>query len=373
MLYGESHPADHLLGPLVPFDIASDPEVLIIMGTSLKVHGLKKVIRDFAKAVHSRKDRGRVIFVNRESPAESIWDGIIDDYVSMDCDDWVHDLRSRREDLWLRQGELDLKATKAATKRKRKPTDSGMPAKRRKVTVEIPKRMITPKKAKAIMGISNVLNPETGLTPKQRLSPIFTASTQLRMSLAQAQPDPQEPDTPSKSRTFRRPNIDSPIRRILSPLVQQRPEYSPMGQPQFMVHADKPTSVSQSHTFKKPAVDSPIRQMLSPLQQIQPTFSPMSLRSFKPFVRNDMSIFKSPTHPQWSPFSTPSRSPLKMQVFRDAENGLEIQESNEEEDDARRERESSVKENDVPDAGRDAEANHPASLRRTRSSVRITT
>ena len=357
VLYGESNPADHIIGPLVPFDIASSPEVLLIMGTSLKVHGLKKVIRDFAKAIHSRKDKGRVIFVNRESPAESIWDGIIDDYVSMDCDDWVQDLRTRREDLWLRQGELDLKVTKPATKRKRKSTDADTthPAKRQKITVEIPKRIMTPKKArvKATMAITNMLNP--GPTPgKRRPPPLFTPEMQLKHSLQEAQPD-EAMDTPSKSRTWKKPNIDSPTRRILSPLVQQqRPSYSPIGQPQFTVHPEEQNLPTKSHTFMKPAIDSPTRKMLSPLMQRQPSFSPLH-KSFKAVRYTELTMMlKSPERPEWSPISTPVCTPSKLRVFIDVEEDYspEIQESDqEEENEARRAREGSVKENNVPDAG----------------------
>jgi NAD-dependent SIR2 family protein deacetylase len=356
VLYGESNPADHLLGPLVPFDIASGPEVLLIMGTSLKVHGLKKVIRDFAKAVHSRKDKGRVIFVNRESPAESIWDGIIDDYISMDCDDWVQDLRARRDDLWLRQGELDLKVTKPAAKRKRKSTDSDttQPVKRQTITVEIPKRVMTPKKAKATMAIPNMLNP--GPTPgKRRPVPIFTSEMQLADSLQEVQPD-EAPDTPSKSRTRKKPNVNTPTRRILSPLAQQRPTYSPIEQPQFIIHPDG-QNTARSLTFKKPAIDSPTRRLLSPLVQQPQIFSPL-YRSFKPFIRNELSIMiKTPDRPQWSPVSTPSRTPSKLQIFRDAEEagGPEIQESDEEENEGRRPREGSFKENSIPDVEIDSD------------------
>lgn len=122
VLYNEAHPFEHLLAPLPSFDISQNPEVLVIMGTSLTVHGLQKLTREFAKAVHSRKSRGRVIFINRTRPA-GIWNEYIDDWVSMNCDDWVQDLTSRREDIWLRQGELALPVTKpgkvaGATRRK---------------------------------------------------------------------------------------------------------------------------------------------------------------------------------------------------------------------------------------------------------------
>ena len=121
VLYQEQHPAEHLLAPLPPFDIAQGPDMLIVMGTSLKVHGLQNLVREFAKAVHNRKG-GRVVFVNRTKPSESIWNDFIDDWVSMDCDDWVTDLRTRREDLWLRQGDSDIKTTKPPKKRSSSPS-----------------------------------------------------------------------------------------------------------------------------------------------------------------------------------------------------------------------------------------------------------
>lgn len=124
VLYGEDHPSNALLAPFIPYDAASQPDVLIIMGTSLKVFGLQKIVREFAKAVHAQKGgKGRVIFVNRTRPAESVWDGIIDDFISMDCDIWASDLKIRRPDLWLRQGEIELKVTKSSgIKRKKKDT-----------------------------------------------------------------------------------------------------------------------------------------------------------------------------------------------------------------------------------------------------------
>lgn len=102
------------------------------MGTSLKVFGLQKIVKDFAKRIHSRKDgKGKVIFINRTKPAESSWEDVIDQYVAMDCDDWVRDLRVRREDLWLRHGELKLHTTKLAAKRMRNDGGGGeSPAKK---------------------------------------------------------------------------------------------------------------------------------------------------------------------------------------------------------------------------------------------------
>lgn len=113
VLYGEEHPSADSLSSITTHDIKSAPDVLLILGTSLKVHGLKVLVREFAKAVHTgKKGKGRVIFVNLTRPPSSVWNGIIDNWVGMDCDAWVGILRTRRPDLWQRQAELDLKIVK---------------------------------------------------------------------------------------------------------------------------------------------------------------------------------------------------------------------------------------------------------------------
>ncbi|KAH0590985.1 hypothetical protein H2248_001097 [Termitomyces sp. 'cryptogamus'] len=67
------------------------------MGTSLKVHGLRKMVKEFAKTVHAygssgsstaKPWQGKVIFVNKTPPATE-WNDIIDYHVEGDTDSWV--------------------------------------------------------------------------------------------------------------------------------------------------------------------------------------------------------------------------------------------------------------------------------------------
>lgn len=214
VLYGEEHPSNQLLAPLVPFDLGSGPEILIIMGTSLKVHGLQKVVREFAKRIHARKDgKGKVIFVNRTKPAESVWENVIDSYVAMDCDDWVVDLKRRRQDLWWRQGELDLKATKPATKKRKSPTDdSATPSKRPKIVVEVPSRRqtttATPWKPEVMKA-----EPDSSLMTPPPSRGKGSASRQRSDT-----PPPFEPLTPPYSGPipFKGLLFDNPFRRLFS-------------------------------------------------------------------------------------------------------------------------------------------------------------
>lgn len=115
ILYGEEHPSAHSLSLVTTHDIGLVPDVLLILGTSLQVHGLKVLVKEFAKAVHARGGgKGKVIFINRTKPSESVWSDVIDWWVGMDCDEWVHDLHERRSELWQRQRALQLPVVKRA-------------------------------------------------------------------------------------------------------------------------------------------------------------------------------------------------------------------------------------------------------------------
>ncbi|KIH92660.1 hypothetical protein SPBR_02250 [Sporothrix brasiliensis 5110] len=118
VLYGEEHPNAHLISPIVQHDISLTPDMLLILGTSLKVHGLKVLVREFAKAVHSRG--GKVVFVNFTKPPESVWSDVIDYWVQWDCDAWVDDLKQKKPIMWLPPGSVVDEP-----KKKRKSISSG--------------------------------------------------------------------------------------------------------------------------------------------------------------------------------------------------------------------------------------------------------
>ncbi|KLU82453.1 hypothetical protein MAPG_01525 [Magnaporthiopsis poae ATCC 64411] len=119
VLYGEEHPNAHLIAPVVQHDLSLNPDMLLILGTSLRVHGLKVMVREFAKTIHSRN--GMVVFVNLTKPAESAWADIIDYWVQWDCDAWVNDLKAKKPIMWLPPGsdlpepEKQRKETKPKT------------------------------------------------------------------------------------------------------------------------------------------------------------------------------------------------------------------------------------------------------------------
>jgi len=128
VLYDEPHPHGEEIGDLQAYDLKRSPDLLLVMGTSLKVHGLKLVVREFAKAVHARK--GLVVFVNLTPPTKE-WEDIIDIHVAGETDAWVDkveaDWKHIRPSDWEIQTRLEGEvvkdvnlAGKAATKAKGK-------------------------------------------------------------------------------------------------------------------------------------------------------------------------------------------------------------------------------------------------------------
>jgi NAD-dependent histone deacetylase SIR2 len=96
VLYDEIHPLGDEIGAIQTTDLSRKPDLLIIMGTSLKVHGLRKLVKEFAKSVHESSSsstntggsKGKVIFVNKTAPPGE-WAGIIDYHVEGETDRWV--------------------------------------------------------------------------------------------------------------------------------------------------------------------------------------------------------------------------------------------------------------------------------------------
>lgn len=114
VLYDEIHPEGDSIGAIQTSDLGKRPDLLIIMGTSLKVFGLKKLVKDFAKAVHVSPIKnglggGKVIFVNLTKPSGSEWDNIIDYHICGPTDLWV----SKVEQDWrrMRPADWELQST----------------------------------------------------------------------------------------------------------------------------------------------------------------------------------------------------------------------------------------------------------------------
>ncbi|KAJ2962539.1 hypothetical protein NQZ79_g2295 [Umbelopsis isabellina] len=92
VLYNEDHPLGESIGEMQFTDLKKRPDLMIVMGTSLKIPALKKFIKQAARVVHSNKN-GRVVFVNR-TPCTKEWEKVFDYEILSDTDDWVHQMQT---------------------------------------------------------------------------------------------------------------------------------------------------------------------------------------------------------------------------------------------------------------------------------------
>ncbi|KAK2064017.1 DHS-like NAD/FAD-binding domain-containing protein [Colletotrichum caudatum] len=182
VLYGEEHPSAHLISPIITHDLGLSPDLLLILGTSLRVHGLKVLVREFAKTIHSRG--GRVVFVNYTKPPESSWGEIIDYWVQWDCDAWVSNLKERVPLLWLPPG------TKLPKKKKE---GSDKPKKRQGIAEEGPKPR--PESSESGENAPKTSQPQVAVKP-EKPSTVATSEAATRSPLPQTMADPDKADEP---------------------------------------------------------------------------------------------------------------------------------------------------------------------------------
>lgn len=228
VLYGEEHPSSDAIGTISSHDIALAPDVLLILGTSLHVHGLKILVKEFARSVHSRPGgKGKVVFVNLTRPSESIWKDVIDYWVSMDCDEWIAALRRHRPDLWQIQDQLELQIKKPTSKLPRrtslplkisektgnekenaKPLKSASQLKSRRVVIEekarSPLQNILIESSKALIKTVPAANPSSRPMPCVQFPTPPSSGHRVRLqdiSRKRSQSYEMEvPETPSKRR-----------------------------------------------------------------------------------------------------------------------------------------------------------------------------
>ena len=164
------HPSTETTSKVISTDLSRKPDLMIVFGTSLKVHGIKKLVKNFAKTIHANK--GTVIFVNKDELGKSEWGNVFDYWVQGDCDAWIHDVKSRIPNLWMKQEPLPIMPIiKPASKK-------GMPlsvavltlASKLVLTVEDKENQVpsTPKKVVKAVAYQTTVVSRSPLSPSKR-------------------------------------------------------------------------------------------------------------------------------------------------------------------------------------------------------------
>ena len=79
--------AGDLIADIACYDLKRRPDLLIVMGTSLKIPGLKTLVKQLSASVRESKT-GKCVFVNRTDVGKE-WETVFDYHVVSDCDDVV--------------------------------------------------------------------------------------------------------------------------------------------------------------------------------------------------------------------------------------------------------------------------------------------
>ncbi|KAI9320533.1 DHS-like NAD/FAD-binding domain-containing protein [Dichotomocladium elegans] len=96
VLYNEDHPDGEKIGHQQCSDIKRRPDLLIVLGTSLKIPGIKKFIKLAARTVRNSKN-GITVFVNKTPPTKE-WDNVFDYQIVGDADAWVSMTEAKLQD-----------------------------------------------------------------------------------------------------------------------------------------------------------------------------------------------------------------------------------------------------------------------------------
>lgn len=123
VLYDEPHPDAEKIGNVQVKDVdpakGREPEMVIVMGTSLKVHGVKNFLRSLIKTIRANHSTDtapshRIAFINKTPPPAEFKDAF-DVWVEGDCDAWATvteaEWKRQRPWEWETQEKLALSVT----------------------------------------------------------------------------------------------------------------------------------------------------------------------------------------------------------------------------------------------------------------------
>lgn len=87
VLYNEQHPDAEAIGSCTNHDLRRRPDAVIVVGTSVKVPGVRRIVQEMCATVRDRKDGGLAVWINQDLPPKQ-FDKCFDIIVQSDCD-WV--------------------------------------------------------------------------------------------------------------------------------------------------------------------------------------------------------------------------------------------------------------------------------------------
>lgn len=66
VLYNEHNPDEEAIGAVVRGDLRARPDALIVVGTTMKIPGVRRIVKEMSRVVRGRRDGGVVMWINRD-------------------------------------------------------------------------------------------------------------------------------------------------------------------------------------------------------------------------------------------------------------------------------------------------------------------
>lgn len=85
VLYNEHNPDEEAIASVMNADIRSRPDAVVVVGTSLKIPGVRRLVKSLCKVVRSRRN-GVAMWINNEPPSGKEFEDCWDLIVKSDCD-----------------------------------------------------------------------------------------------------------------------------------------------------------------------------------------------------------------------------------------------------------------------------------------------
>ncbi|GAA5904801.1 uncharacterized protein JCM6883_003911 [Sporobolomyces salmoneus] len=281
-LYGENSPAALSIGSLSVSDLTlgGGPDLMLVMGTSLKIPGFRKLVKEFGKAVKAKG--GLRILVNREEIKGQEWKDVFDYHFVTDSD------------LFTKRVVTDWKRTRPRDWVKPQSTlfDSFSVNKKQQISSSKPKSDPTPRPPLRTLSSNTILPPLPSSTNMQKSFKIVSNNPWSTVEYSD-RPSKRAKVTPSPSPS--KPLTTRTSQAALTPLSMPDLSFSPFSSPS-----------SDDDTTTTPPQPQPHHRVdylgLSPLTARCPRFD--SISPTKP-CSSSSSSSASNDHLLFQPFKPP--------------------------------------------------------------------
>lgn len=92
VLYNEVHPNGDYITTCVNDDLKRNPSIILVIGTSLKILGLKKILNQFTKTAKLNSQASQIVYINKTPLKTKTFIDMFDLELIGECDSWVKEL-----------------------------------------------------------------------------------------------------------------------------------------------------------------------------------------------------------------------------------------------------------------------------------------